>query len=113
MTEFEATLTQIAADILPALKANPNKFTAEILVANWVGGVEWLGFKVGGKAWRREVVSHARSAWVATFGNTMRSIPASEETLAWGGFLGGEVYHDQDARQAAEITFNNKYGMAA
>jgi hypothetical protein len=26
--------------------------------------------------------------------------PPSEETLAWGGFLGGEIYHDKTAAEA-------------
>lgn len=103
----------IAAEIIAQAKVNPNGFTVATLVAQWERNVEWLGLKVGGKAWQREVFSQARSAWIATTQKTTVAIPPSEQTLAEGGFLGGEIIPVAALMVEAEARFAEKYGVAA
>lgn len=100
---------EIAQDVIANLKTNPNGFTVDTLVANWENRIEWLGLKVGGKAWQRELLKTARNGWIATTQQTSVFIPPSEETLAWGGFLGGEVIPSAELRQNAEAAFEARF----
>lgn len=105
-------INAIAADILTAIKTNPHGFTVETLVANWESKIEWLSLKRGGKAWQRELLSMARSAWIASTQQTTVAIPPSEETLSWGGFLGGEIIVQPAMVVAAEDAFYAKFAVA-
>jgi hypothetical protein len=61
-------------------------------------------FKSGGIAYYRELcLSHANAIVDRASARRHVNLP-SEETLAWGGFLGGEILHwnDADALEAAE-----------
>ncbi len=107
---IETNLSDIASDILATIRTNPNGFTVESLVDLWKSKISWRGFKVGGKAWQREVLSQARASWIASTQDTVTRIPPSEETLAWGGFLGGEILPNADKRAAAEALFESKFG---
>lgn len=104
---------QIAADIIANLTINPNGFTTDTLVAHWANRIEWLGLKVGGKAWNRELLDVARSGWIASLRKTSIAIPPSEETLNAGGFLGGEIIPSAELRAAAEADFSAKFGVVA
>ncbi len=108
-----AIIIEIATDVLANSKGNPNGWTVETLVANWKQRIEWLSLKVGGKAWQRELFSMARSSWIATTQKTTHFIPPSEETLAWGGFLGGEFVATEALRVSAEQAFDARFGAVA
>lgn len=101
-------INEIAADTIANSK-NPNR-EVEALVSHYAQRVEWLGLKVGGKAWMREVFSQARSMWIATTQKTTVFIPPSEETLSWGGFLGGEFVATEALRVTAEEAFETRFG---
>lgn len=103
---------EIAADVL-ANSQNRKNLTVEDLVARWQQRIEWLGLKVGGKAWQRELLLVARSNWIVTTQKTNVFIPPSEETLAWGGFLGGEFVSPQYMRDEAEQAFEHRFGARA
>lgn len=105
-----ALVNQIAADTLANCE-NRRNLTVETLVAEWMQRIEWLGLKVGGKAWMRELLMTARCGWIATTQKTTVFIPPSEETLAWGGFLGGEYVATEALRISAEEAFEAKFGM--
>ena len=102
-------VNKIAADLL-ANSRNLKGLTVETLVAQWEQRIEWLGYKVGGKAWMRELLLTARCGWIATTQKTSVFIPPSEETLAWGGFLGGEYVSTEAMRNAAEAAFEERFG---
>lgn len=106
-------IKQIAADTLANSKRNPHGYTVDTLVANWESRIEWLGLKVGGKAWKRELLSMAKSGWIATTQMTSVFIPPSEETLSWGGFLGGEVITTEEMRTDAEAAFYQRFQIGA
>ncbi|QIG73331.1 hypothetical protein EVC03_023 [Rhizobium phage RHph_Y5A] len=108
-----ALVNEIAADVVANLKRNPNGFTAETLVKNWESRIAWLELKVGGQAWVRELVKVARAGWIATTQKTTVFIPPSEETLNWGGFLGGEYVSTEEMRMTAEEAFVAKFGAVA
>ena len=108
-----ALVNQIAADVIANLKRNPHNYTVETLVASWEKRIEWLGLKVGGKAWERELLSTARSGWIATTQQTTVFLAPSEETLQWGGFLGGEHVATEALRISADEAFENKFGKVA
>lgn len=110
---MNATVQQIAADTIANLKRNPNGFTVETLIANWESRIEWLGLKVGGKAWQRELLKTARNGWIATTQQTSVFLAPSEETLAWGGFLGGEVIVTEEITNRAEAAFDKRFAVAA
>jgi hypothetical protein len=61
-------------------------------------------FKVGGLAWWKDRVRAVAHLLVSTESTVNHFIPASPETEAWGGFLGGErlTYTDRNAADAAE-----------
>ena len=103
------TVREIAQDVIANMKTNPNGFTVDTLIENWENRIAWLGLKVGGKAWNRELMKIARNGWIATLRKTSVSIPPSEETLAWGGFLGGEVIPSAELRNAAEVDFEKRF----
>lgn len=103
----------IAADVVNYMNArggNIHGFTSETLVKNWENRIEWLGLKVGGKAWNRELLKVARNGWIATTQKTSTFIPPSEETLVWGGFLGGEFVTTPEIRNNAEAAFDARFG---
>jgi hypothetical protein len=104
-----ALVNEIAADVIANLKRNPNGFTAETLVKNWEDRIAWLGLKVGGQAWVRELVKVARAGWIATTQKTTVFIPPSEETLSWGGFLGGEYVSTEEMRLTADEAFEKRF----
>lgn len=106
-------INAIAADTLANCKRNPNGFTVETLVKNWEDRIAWLGLKVGGKAWNRELLKTARNGWIATTQKTSTFIPPSDETLSWGGFLGGEFVTTQEMTVSAETAFHNKFQIEA
>lgn len=103
-------VNQIASDIIPNLVRNPHNYTVETLIQNWEQRIEWMGFKVGGKAWEREMIKTARSAWIATTQKTTVFLAPSEETLSWGGFLGGEFVATEELRISADEAFERKFG---
>lgn len=100
---------EIAADVVAKMTRNPHGFTAETLVKNWEDRIAWLGLKVGGKAWQRELFKTARNGWIATTQQTSVFIPPSEETLAWGGFLGGEFVTTPEMSANAEAAFDRQF----
>jgi len=81
----------------------------ETLIKNWEARIEWLGLKVGGKAWQRELLSQARSGWIGTTQKTTVFLAPSEETLSWGGFLGGEFVATEELRISAERAFEERF----
>lgn len=104
-----ALVNEIAADVIANLKRNPNGFTAETLVKNWEDRIAWLELKVGSEEWVRELVTVARNGWIATTQKTSTFIPPSEETLSWGGFLGGEYVSTESMRVTAEQAFEKRF----
>lgn len=100
---------QIAEDIIANMHCNPNGFTVDTLIENWERRIDWLGLKVGGKAWQRELLEVARNGWIATLKTTSIVIPPSDETLNAGGFLGGEIIPSPALRSAAEADFSAKF----
>lgn len=110
---MEKLVTEIAADLIAKGYGKTHNYTVETLVANWRQRIEWLGLKVGGKAWRRELLLAAKNGWIATSQETTVFIPPSEETLAWGGFLGGEFVHPKEMQIAAEQAFYQRFPSAA
>jgi hypothetical protein len=110
-TDMMNLINEIAADTI-ANSANKHGYTVETLVANWVSRNEWLGRKVGGKAWFRDLLASAKYGWVATTQKTSVFIPPSEETLAWGGFLGGEWVNPQHMKDDAEAAFYARFPTA-
>jgi hypothetical protein len=61
-------------------------------------------FKPNGLAWWKDRVRCVAHLIVSTDSTINHFIPASPETEAWGGFLGGErlIYTDRKAADAAE-----------
>lgn len=106
MTKIE----QIAADILATIRVNTHSHTVATLVAQWESNIAWLGYKVGGKRWQAELMSAAKAGWIASTQITCIAIPPSEETLAWGGFLGGEIIPVPEMYKDAEQRFAEKFG---
>ena len=109
---MEALINAIAADTI-ANSSNLRGLTVETLIEEWKQRIEWLGLKVGGKAWWRELLLTARCGWIATTQKTTVFIPPSEETLSWGGFLGGEFVATEALRVSAEQAFEAKFGTFA
>lgn len=107
-----AIIEEIAADLL-ANSQNRKGLTVDELVAQWKQRIEWLGLKVGGKAWHRELLLTARCGWIASTQKTSTFIPPSEETLSWGGFLGGEFVSTPEMRANAERAFDSRFGARA
>lgn len=101
---------EIAKDTLAGAKVNPHNFTPETLYEHWVRRIEWMELKAGGKAWTRELKSLAKSGWIAATQKTTIATPPSEETLKWGGFLGGELYHPKELKDASERAFKDRFG---
>ena len=60
-------------------------------------------YKAGGLAWWRDRCQSAAQNIINSGSRISRFIPPSEETLQWGGFLGGETVVYTDSRKAAEL----------
>jgi|WetSurMetagenome_2_1015567.scaffolds.fasta_scaffold00846_20 hypothetical protein len=71
-------------------------------------------FKALGNRWWKERAISVAECIVAKESRRSRFIPPSEETLAWGGFLGGETVHwtDKDAKAAAIETIKKIIAQA-
>ena len=105
-------INEIAADTIANSK-NVHGYTTETLVKNWEDRIAWLGLKVGGEAWKRELFKTARAGWIATTQKTTEFLAPSEETLSWGGFLGGEFVATEALRVDADAAFETKFGGRA
>lgn len=101
-------IKDIAADTIANSK-NVQGHTVDSLVRNWELRIEWLGLKVGGRAWRREMLNVARSGWIATTQKTFAFLAPSDETLSWGGFLGGEFVTTPEMTAASETAFYRRW----
>lgn len=72
-------------------------------------------FKVGGVAYYRELcLGHANAIVHCASARRHVNLP-SDETLAWGGFLGGEIlyWNEADAMEAAELAMIETIKAAA
>lgn len=86
LSKVNALIARLANEV--AARATGTHSVEEI-ISTWNEKCAWLGFKRDGVAWTREVLSHAIATYKATY--RTNTVQVSEETLAWGGFLSGEI----------------------